>query len=75
LQKLAQDLPDDDLSPDAFKAFLGHWLEGEGLKMRDIGPCLRAAVTGMKQTPDIILICSSLGMENVKARIAGNCKN
>jgi len=75
LQKLAQDLPDDDLSPDAFKAFLGQWLEKEELKMRDIGPCLRAAVTGMKQTPDIILICSTLGMLNVKARIADNCKN
>ena len=75
LQKLALDLPDDDLSPDAFKAFLGQWLEKEELKMRDIGPCLRAAVTGMKKTPDIILICSTLGMLNVKARIADNCKN
>ena len=75
LTQFAADLPDDNMTPEAFKAFLGEWLNTQGLKMRDIGPCLRAAVTGMKQTPDIILICASLGAENIKRRIAGNCKN
>ena len=74
LTQFAADLPDDDMTPEDFKTFLGDWLNAQGLKMRDIGPCLRAAVTGMKQTPDIILICASLGAENIKRRIAGNCK-
>ena len=74
LTQFAADLPDDEMTPEDFKSFLGDWLNAQGLKMRDIGPCLRAAVTGMKQTPDIILICASLGAENIKRRIAGNCK-
>lgn len=75
LLKFADDLPDDDMTPEDFKTFLGSWLEKEGLKMRDIGPCLRAAVTGLKQTPDIVLICAVLGMSSIKFRIKTNCKN
>ena len=75
LQQFALDLPDEDMTPEAFKSFLGDWLNNQGLKMRDIGPCLRAAVTGMKQTPDIVLICATLGASLIKSRISGNCQN
>ena len=74
LTQFAADLPDEDMTPEVFKSFLGEWLGEQGLKMKDIGPCLRAAVTGMKQTPDIVLICATLGAATVKSRIAGNCK-
>ena len=59
---------------DAFKAWLAGWLEGEGLKMRDIGPILRIALTGPKQAPDIILIATALGAEEMRQRIATICK-
>ena len=62
------------MDPEAFKAWLGEWLDSNGLKMRDIGPCLRAAVTGMKQTPDIVTIASVLGQTIMQKRIEENCK-
>lgn len=74
LRQFAKDLPDHDMTPDELKTWLGGWLEANGLKMRDIGPCLRAAVTGMKQTPDIVLITATLGAGQVRKRIEGNCK-
>ncbi len=74
LAAMAQDLPDAFDSPDGFKQWLGQWLEGKGLKMRDIGPPLRAALTGMKQTPDIVLISYCLGVEQIRLRIAAICK-
>ena len=75
LLQFAEDLPDAPMTPDEFKAWLGTWLEAQNLKMRDIGPCLRAAVTGMKQTPDIVLISATLGPKLLRERIQGNCKN
>ena len=75
LLQFADDLPDAQMTPDEFKAWLGTWLESQNLKMRDIGPCLRAAVTGMKQTPDIVLISATLGPKLLRQRIQGNCKN
>lgn len=75
LLQLADDLPDAQMTPDEFKTWLGTWLEAQNLKMRDIGPCLRAAVTGMKQTPDIVLISATLGPKLLRERIQGNCKN
>ena len=75
LLRFAEDLPDAPMTPDEFKAWLGTWLEAQNLKMRDIGPCLRAAVTGMKQTPDIVLISATLGPKLLRERIQGNCKN
>ncbi|MGU9962054.1 MAG: hypothetical protein ACNYPF_03440 [Candidatus Puniceispirillales bacterium WSBS_2018_MAG_OTU23] len=42
--------------------------------MRDIAPPLRVAITGMKQTPDIMLISAALGMQLLRKRIEGNCK-
>ena len=74
LLSFAEDLPQNDMDPEAFKAWLGEWLNGKGLKMRDIGPCLRAAVTGMKQTPDIVTICAVLGQKILVERIQENCK-
>lgn len=74
LLMLAADLPDGDMTPEQFKEWLGEWLQSHELKMRDIGPCLRAAVTGMKQTPDIILIAATLGSDQLCKRIEGNCK-
>lgn len=74
LLSFAEDLPENDMDPEAFKAWLGEWLNSKGLKMRDIGPCLRAAVTGMKQTPDIVTICAVLGQKILVKRIQENCK-
>ena len=75
LLSLASDLPDDLGDTDNFKTWLGDWLTANTLKMRDIGPGLRAAVTGMKQTPDIVLICQVLGTGEVRQRINAICKN
>ena len=74
LAALATALPDSADDYNAFKAWLAGWLEGEGLKMRDIGPILRIALTGTKQAPDIILIATALGAEEMRQRIATICK-
>ncbi|MCE2516970.1 MAG: glutamate--tRNA ligase [Alphaproteobacteria bacterium] len=74
LHQFAADLPDGDMTPEELKTWLGGWLDQNNLKMRDIGPCLRAAVTGMKQTPDIVMIAASLGPAVLRKRIEGNCK-
>ena len=58
----------------AIKAWLHDWLQTQNLKMRDIGPPLRAAVTGMKQSPDIILTLRALGREEVAQRLAAICQ-
>ncbi len=75
LLQFVADLPAHDMTPDNLKVWLGEWLTAQGLKMRDIGPCLRAAVTGMKQTPDIITITALLGHDLVTKRIEDNCKS
>lgn len=74
LLQLAADLPAEDMTPEDLKIWLGEWLSAKEMKMRDIGPCLRAAVTGMKQTPDIITITAALGHDVVTKRIEENCK-
>jgi len=74
LLELADALPDDLGDTDQLKAWLNEWLSANGLKMRDIGPALRAAVTGMKQTPDILLITSILGADETRLRIHAICK-
>ncbi len=71
----ANDLPETNMTPEELKIWLGEWLGNNNLKMRDIGPCLRAAVTGMKQTPDIVTITSVLGHALVTKRIEENCKS
>jgi glutamyl-tRNA synthetase len=74
LLSLATALPDDLGDNDTFKTWLGDWLTTNNLKMKDIGPGLRAAVTGMKQTPDIVLITQVLGTSEVRQRINTICK-
>jgi glutamyl-tRNA synthetase len=43
------------------------------MKMRDIGLPLRAAVTGMKQTPSIIDIMVALGQAETSHRLRIAC--
>jgi glutamyl-tRNA synthetase len=42
--------------------------------MRDIGLPLRAAVTGMKQTPSIVDIMAALGEDETLGRLRLACK-
>ncbi len=58
---------------DAIKAWLNGWLEDQGMKMRDLGPGLRVALTGKKQAPDIVLILAVLGPQEVANRIETVC--
>jgi len=44
------------------------------LKMRDIGLPLRAAVTGMKQSPSIVDIMVALGQSETSVRMQVACK-
>ena len=74
LNLLAEALPDSFDAPGAFSDWLKTWLGGQGLKMRDVGPPLRAALTGMAQTPDISLIGQSLGSGQMRLRIDAACK-
>jgi glutamyl-tRNA synthetase len=74
LRQFAEDLPDDDMTPEQFKIWFTRWLDEKNFKMRDIAPGLRAAITGKTQTPDIILIASALGVEQLHKRIKGNCQ-
>ena len=49
-------------------------LAEKGLKMRDIGLPLRAAVTGTKQPPSIIDIMVALGQSETSVRLQIACK-
>ena len=55
---------------DGLKAAINGYLAEKGLKMRDIGLPLRAAVTGMKQTPSIVDIMVALGQSETSVQIA-----
>ena len=59
---------------DGLKAAINAYLAEKGLKMRDIGLPLRAAVTGMKQTPSIIDIMVALGQSETSVRLQIACK-
>ena len=63
--------PEDkaDFDP-AFKA----WMADNGLKMKDIGLPLRAALTGTKTAPSILDIVLALGRDEVQKRIQDICK-
>ena len=67
-------LTDETWVSDSLKTALDVFLTSKGLKMRDIGPPLRAAVTGMKQSPSIIDIMVALGRIETSARIQAACK-
>ena len=75
LSALAEALPDRDFtSHEATQIWFKEWLEKSNLKMRDIGPILRAALTGSTQSPDIILIAYALGVNTTRSRIKKVCK-
>jgi glutamyl-tRNA synthetase len=59
---------------DGLKAAINAYLAEKGLKMRDIGLALRAAVTGTKQTPSIIDIMVALGRSETSVRLQIACK-
>ena len=59
---------------DGLKAAINGYLAEKGLKMRDIGLPLRAAVTGMKQTPSIVDIMVALGQSETSMRLQIACK-
>ncbi|MDC1118292.1 glutamate--tRNA ligase [Alphaproteobacteria bacterium] len=59
---------------DGLKAAISTYLVEKGLKMRDIGLPLRAAVTGTKKTPSIIDIMVALGQSETSVRLQFACK-
>ena len=59
---------------DGLRAAINGYLVEKGLKMRDIGLPLRAAVTGMKQTPSIVDIMVALGQSETSYRLQIACK-
>ena len=59
---------------DGLKVALNDYLAEKGLKMRDIGLPLRAAITGMKQTPSIVDIMVALGQSETSVRLQIACK-
>ena len=73
MRDLAGALPEGFDSPEAAGEWLETWLGERDIKMRDIGPALRAALTGMAQTPDITLILHCLGPEQARLRIDAAC--
>ncbi|MDB2390005.1 glutamate--tRNA ligase [Alphaproteobacteria bacterium] len=74
LAALMQDLSDDDWTLDALKQNINAWLGQNNLKMKDIGLPMRAAVTGMQQSPSIIDVIAALGADEVRIRVAEACK-
>ncbi|MEC7093645.1 MAG: glutamate--tRNA ligase, partial [Pseudomonadota bacterium] len=74
LNALVAALPEDAWSPEALSGFLKGWLSDNGLKMKDIGLPLRAALTGTKQSPSITDVMVALGPEEVAERIRKTCK-
>ena len=74
LNGLAAALPAGDWNPESLAEFLKDWLGDNGLKMKDIGLPLRAALTGTRQSPSITDVMVALGPEEVAERIRKTCK-
>ena len=74
LLKLAETLANSSWQKADLEQNLQAFLEHNGLKMRDIGLPLRAAVTGMKQTPSIVDIMAALGEDETLGRLRLACK-
>jgi len=74
LGKLLEDLPSGPWDAAELQDFLKAWLSENGLKMKDIGLPLRAALTGTKQSPSIVDVMAALGPEEVASRIRKTCK-
>lgn len=75
LQRLANDYPEGLADIEAVKTWFSEWLAKQELKMRDIGPGLRVALTGTRQAPDIGLLLAVLGQEQVVLRLNTVCQN
>ena len=58
---------------DAFDSAFKEWMTDQGLKMRDVGLPLRAALTGTKTAPSILDIVRGLGAEESIKRINQIC--
>ncbi|MEK9553001.1 MAG: glutamate--tRNA ligase [Alphaproteobacteria bacterium] len=74
LGRLLGDLPEGPWEVEALQAFIKNWLAENGLKMKDIGLPLRAALTGTKQSPSIVDVMAALGPEEAADRIRKTCK-
>ena len=74
LRRLLGDLPEGPWEAEALQMFLTDWLAEGGLKMKDIGLPLRAALTGTKQSPSIVDVMAALGPEEATDRIRKTCK-
>jgi len=74
LLTLAKDLAGTSWTKDGLDHAIQAFLEQNGLKMRDIGLPLRAAVTGLKQTPSIVDIMVALGKDETLGRLEATCK-
>ncbi len=74
LLKLASDLPTAPWSAESLATFLKEWLAANGLKMKDVGLPLRAALTGTRQSPSITDVMAALGAQETEKRIGETCK-
>ena len=74
LLKLANNLYGLSWNKDNLGRHIQRFLEDHGLKMRDIGLPLRAAITGTKQTPSIVDIMAALGESETLVRLRAACK-
>ena len=66
--------PATSWSVDSFQAFLNDWLSANGVRMKDIGLPLRAAVTGTRQSPSIVDVIVALGREETIRRVEETCR-
>ena len=67
-------LPDENWDLDKLTASINEYLTKKNLKMRDVGPLLRAALTGTKRSPSVIDIMVVLGRSETSTRIRVACK-
>ena len=74
LLKLAETLSNSSWQKADLEQNLHAFLEHNRLKMPDIGLPLRAAITGMKQSPSIIDIMAALGENETLGRLRLACK-
>jgi glutamyl-tRNA synthetase len=63
----------ENWTADGLKQAIDGFMAANGLKMRDIGLPLRAAITGTKQSPSIIDIMAVLGQSETSLRIRSAC--
>ena len=73
LQKVAKFLQTSTADKAEFDSAFKDWMATEGLKMRDVGVPLRAALTGSKTAPSILDIVKGLGIEETLNRIDQIC--